>query len=334
MLKELRGGSPESKTHGRAADEQHAIRSVQDRCRAALAHCVLCGRRCGIDRLADLRGPCGGGVEPRVARWLAHAGEEPPISGVRGSGTIFFSGCSLRCLFCQNYEISQTRCGREVSVERLARIMLELEAMGCHNVNLVSPTHYAPQIAIALEEARLRGLSIPVVYNTHGYDSPEALSLMEGKVDIYLPDMKYACDSTAEELSAAPGYVEKNREALTRMFAQVGFLEEDPESGLARKGMLVRILVLPGGLAGVKESLAWLAGKFSPAIAVSLMAQYAPLHRALGRPPLDRRLSPAEYEEAVETAEALGFENLWIQDASASEVGIPDFSAENPFRFE
>lgn len=219
-------------------------------------------------------------------------------------------------------------------MERLAGIMLELEASGCHNVNLVSPTHYVPQIAAAIEQARLQGLSVPIVYNTHGYDSPEALSLMEGKVDIYLPDMKYACDSTAEELSDAPGYVEKNREALARMFSQVGHLEEDPESGLARKGMLVRVLVLPGGLAGVKESLVWLAERFSPAIAVSLMAQYVPLHRALGRPPLDRRLSPAEYEEVVKTAEALGFENLWVQDLAGSEAGVPDFSAENPFRFD
>lgn len=299
-----------------------------------MARCVLCGRRCGIDRRAGFRGPCGGGIEPRVAKWLAHMGEEPPLSGVRGSGTIFFSGCSLRCLFCQNHEISQKKWGREVSLEKLAGIMLELEASGCHNLNLVSPTHYTPQIAAALERARLQGLSIPVVYNSHGYDSPEALALMEGKVDIYLPDMKYASDSTAEELSGVLEYVERNREALTTMFSQVGFLEEDPESGLARKGMLVRILVLPGGLAGVKTSLVWLAERFSPTVAVSLMAQYAPLHLAVGRPPLDRRLLRFEYEEAVETAKALGFENLWVQDLASSEVGIPDFSAERPFRFD
>jgi len=319
---------------GRDEAEKKDPLAVKERCEAALERCVLCGRRCGIDRRTGSRGPCGGGIEPRVARWLAHMGEEPPLSGVRGSGTIFFSGCSLRCLFCQNYEISQKRWGQEVSVERLAEIMLELEGSGCHNVNLVSPTHYAPQAAMALERARLQGLTIPVVYNSHGYDSPEALALMEGKVDIYLPDMKYASDSTAEELSGAPEYVERNREALTAMFSQVGFLDEDPDTGLARKGMLVRILVLPGGLAGVKESLSWLAERFSPAIAVSLMGQYAPLHLALGRPPLDRRLLRSEYEEAVETAEALGFENLWVQDLASSEVGVPDFSAERPFRFD
>lgn len=334
MLKQWQKEAPEWKKGWRVGAEKSASRSKKDLCRSALAHCVLCGRRCGIDRTTGLRGPCGGGVEPRVARWLAHMGEEPPLSGDRGSGTIFFSGCSLRCLFCQNHEISQKRRGQEVSLERLAGIMLELEASGCHNVNLVSPTHYAPQIAVAIEQARRRGLSVPIVYNTHGYDSPEALSLLEGKVDIYLPDMKYACDSTAEELSGASGYVEKNREALARMFSQVGFLEEDPESGLARKGMLVRVLVLPGGLAGVKESLVWLAERFSPAIDVSLMAQYVPLHRALGRPPLDRRLFPAEYQEAVETAEALGFENLWVQDLAGSEAGVPDFSSETPFRFD
>lgn len=302
--------------------------------RSVLRTCTLCGRRCGIDRTRGMTGPCGSGVFPKVARWLPHMGEEPPLSGTMGSGTIFFSGCSLRCLFCQNYSISQDHEGMEIPVGRLVEMMLDLEGRGCHNVNLVSPTHYVPQIAVALEQARSRGLSVPVVYNSHGYDSAEALGLLAGKVDIYLPDMKYACNPTAEELSGVPGYREVNREALSTMYAQVGDLQEDPDTGLAERGMLVRILVLPGGLAGVKESLMDLAQEFGSRLSLSLMAQYAPAHKAGSRPPLDRTVTEEEYREVVRLAEDLGFSNLWIQDPRASQVGVPDFSAETVFVFD
>jgi len=308
--------------------------SQEERWAAALRTCTLCGKRCGVDRTSGVRGPCGSGVLPKVARWLPHMGEEPPLSGTRGSGTIFFSGCSLRCIFCQNYTISQEHGGMEIPSGRLVEIMLDLEARGCHNVNLVSPTHFVPQIVVALDKARGLGLSVPVVYNSHGYDSAEALGLLEGKVDIYLPDMKYACNSTARELSGVGGYREVNRLALSLMYAQVGHLQEDPDTGLAERGLIVRILVLPGGLAGVKESLLDLAQAFGPDLSLSLMAQYAPAHKARSRPPLDRAVTEEEYSEVVRFAEDLGFSSLWVQDPASSEVGVPDFSAETVFAFD
>ena len=226
------------------------------RVKELLKGCCLCARRCGLDRTQGELGPCGAGMLSRVARWLAHMGEEPPISGTHGSGTIFFSGCSLHCVFCQNFDISHLhRHGAEVSSGRLAEIMRELEEAGCHNINLVSPTHYVPQIAEAVELAREQGLELPVVYNTHGYDSAESLAIMDGKADIYLADMKYACNETAWRLSGARGYREANRSAVEEMFAQVGHLIEEPGTGVAVKGLLVRILVLPGQQEGAKELL-------------------------------------------------------------------------------
>jgi putative pyruvate formate lyase activating enzyme len=309
------------------------VKRAQDRWDDLLESCCLCGRRCGVDRRGGERGACNAGRLPRVARWLAHTGEEPPLSGCSGSGTIFFSACSLRCIFCQNASISQSRVGEDVHPDRLAGIMLELQERGCHNINLVSPTHYAPPVSVAVEISRREGLSIPVVYNTHGYDSSEALACMNGKVDIYLPDMKYANDDLARELSGARGYRKTNREALGEMFAQVGHLREDPETGLAVRGMLVRILLLPGGLEGAKASLSYLKNRFSTDLAVSLMAQYAPVHKAVRREPLDRPLREEEYRSVVAFAEKLGFQRIWIQDLGAASVGVPDFSALDPFEF-
>jgi len=300
---------------------------------ALLARCRLCGRACGIDRLGGQVGPCRSGPVPRVARWLPHAGEEPPLSGRGGSGTIFFSGCSLRCLFCQNAAISQTGTGRETPPEALAGIMLALQGQGCHNVNLVSPTHYAPPIAAAVVAARGRGLTVPVVYNTHGFDAPEALACVQGKVDIYLVDMKYAGDAQALALSGVEGYREVNRRAVREMLEQVGPLRVDPDTGLAVRGVLVRILVLPGGAEGARASLSYLKSRFSTEVPVSLMAQYAPVHLAPGHPPLDRPLTPAEYDRAVRFAESLGFRQLWLQEMSSASVGVPDFSSADPFEF-
>jgi len=278
-------------------------------------------------------GFCGAGPLPRVARWLCHRGEEPPLSGRNGSGTIFFSGCSLRCVFCQNAAISQAGEGREVTPEALAGIMLELQHRGCHNINLVSPTHYAPPIATAVGLARRGGLSVPIVYNTHGYDTAEALACMDGSVDIYLVDMKYANDRTARAFSGVEGYREANRAAVREMVGQVGPLQVDPACGLAIRGVLVRILLLPGGLEGAQGSLSYLKSRFSAELPVSIMSQYAPVHRAREYPPLDRALEHAEYEEAVAFAVRLGFRNLWLQDLAASSVGLPDFHASDPFEF-
>lgn len=301
---------------------------------SALRRCTLCSRRCGIDRIRGAEGPCGAGRLPRVARWVSHRGEEPPLSGTNGSGTIFFTGCSLRCVFCQNHAVSQGGLGQEVSVERLARIMLELQQADCHNVNLVSPTHYAPQIALAIDEARRRGLRIPIVYNSHGYDSPEALGWMKGRVDIYLPDMKYADDRPARELSGAAGYGDRNREAVHAMWEQVGHLREEEATGLAVRGLMVRILVLPGLLEGARETLRYLWDRYGNALCLSLMAQYAPVHEALAHPPLNRTLAAEEYACVVDLALSLGFERLWVQEPSSAHVGVPDFEARDPFRFE
>jgi putative pyruvate formate lyase activating enzyme len=260
-------------------------------------------------------------------------GEEPPLVGTRGSGTVFFTGCSLRCLFCQNFAVSQGGQGREVSVERLAEIMLELQGMECHNVNLVSPTHYAPQIARAVEEARNQGLRLPIVYNTHGYDTPEALAWVQGKVDVYLADVKYANDVNARRFSGIEGYCEVNHEALRIMFSQVGHFLEDPRTGLATRGLLVRLLVLPEGIEGAKASLRTLKSQFSTELCISLMAQYAPVFKAQEHPPLDRMLVHREYEEVVDFALGLGFTRLWLQEPAAAHVGVPDFAADRPFAF-
>ncbi len=307
--------------------------SVENKATRALRACNLCGWRCGADRTQGRSGPCQAPPLPTLGAWLPHAGEEPPLSGTRGSGAIFFRGCSLRCLFCQNHEISRSGGGDQVEPEALAGIMLELQGEGCHNINLVSPTHFAPQLSRAVEIARAGGLAIPIVYNTHGYDTEEALEWMEGKVDIYLPDVKYADDPVAEELSGIKGYNEVNRRALRAMFAQVGHLREDPASGLATRGLMVRILLLPGGLEGARRSLRWLKEEFSTDLSLSLMAQYTPLDRALARPPLDRPLSREEYEEVVDLAVHLGFARLWLQEVTSAGTGVPDFSARDPFRF-
>lgn len=316
-----RGGVQENQT-----DEIKAL-PYMDRC-------LLCGRRCGADRRSGKTGPCRAGLFPRLGAWVLHMGEEPPLSGAAGSGAVFFSGCSLRCVYCQNYRISQELFGREVSLARLAGIMLELQRSGAANIDLVSPTHYAPHIAAAIIEARDMGLRLPIVYNSHGFDTPEALDLLEGLVDIYLPDLRYSDEKVAERFSGVNGYCETARSAIERMFHQVGHLVVDPSTGLASRGLLVRLLVLPEGLAGVERSLLFLKERFGTRLAVSLMAQYHPLYKAGLHPPLDRTITTREYEQAVDMAISLGFEEVWIQDLESTELGIPDFGSKNPFRFD
>ncbi len=278
-----------------------------------LARCRICPRACEVNRLEDERGYCRAGLRPKVASWNVHPWEEPPISGTRGSGTIFFSGCSGRCRFCQNYPISQLGVGREVEVEELAEMMLDLQRRGVHNINLVTASHFVPQVLAALAVAAQKGLSIPLVYNTHGYDEVETLRLLDGVVDIYLPDAKYASDEVAREVSGFARYVEKNRAALREMYRQVGELQLDSD-GVAVRGMIIRHLVLPGGLAGTPEVLAWIARELSPTVHVSLMGQYFPAHRALGHPLLGRKLTWEEYDAAIAAFEAAGLENGWLQE--------------------
>lgn len=290
-----------------------------------LASCVLCPRRCRVDRNAGERGACGVDGRPMVAAVNIHPWEEPPISGAGGSGTIFFSGCTLKCIFCQNYPISQMGVGRSMGVEELASGMLKLQKQGAQNINLVTAAHQMPAVVSALELAVPEGLRIPLVYNTSGYERVEILRLLDGVVDIYLPDIKYADEKAAEFCSGRKDYVRNNRTSLKEMWRQVGALRVD-SGGIARRGMMVRHLVLPGGLAGTRQSLTFLADALGTGVWVSLMNQYFPAHKALDTPPLDRKVSEAEYEEAFEVLIALGFHDGFVQasrEEDAEEAGWP-----------
>lgn len=293
------------------------LRKRASAARAGLAHCEVCPRRCGVNRLSAeprQRGACGVGAEPVIASWIPHHWEEPPISGTRGSGAIFFSGCTGKCRFCQNYPISQLGHGKAVSIERFAGMMLELQNRGCHNINFVTPTHFVPQILAAVDVAAGWGLHIPLVYNTSGYEQVETVRLLEGVIDIWLPDAKYTDDETALRQSGFPGYVAHNRAALREMHRQVGAALLLDEHGLARRGMIVRHLVLPGGLADSAGVFAWLAAELSPDIHVSVMDQYFPAYRTLDDPLLGRKITPAEYEAALAAYEAAGLHNGWQQE--------------------
>ncbi len=282
--------------------------------RQRLAACDICPRACGANRLQGEEGYCRAGTLVRVASWNVHMWEEPPISGGRGSGTIFFAHCTARCLFCQNYPISQLGAGKEVPPERLGGMMMELQRQGCHNINLVTPSHYVPQILTAVDAAAERGLRIPILYNTNGYDAVETLRLVDGVVDIYLPDAKYADDAVARRLSGFVDYTRHNRAALLEMMRQVGARLQVDEAGIATRGMLVRHLVLPNGLSQTPAVLHWLAENLGTDMYLSLMAQYFPAYRAVGDSELGRRITPEEYEEALDALEAEGLENGWTQE--------------------
>jgi putative pyruvate formate lyase activating enzyme len=289
---------------------------LADRIEAAwsmLARCELCPHRCGVHRLTGERGICGMGHGPKVSSWNLHDWEEPPVSGTRGSGTIFFSGCTGRCLFCQNYPISQLGYGQVVSIERLAEMMLELEQKGAHNINLVTPTHFVPQILAALPQAIRAGLRLPLVYNTSGYERVAVLHLLEGIVDVWLPDSKYADDNTARRLSGFRRYVHYNRRALQEMLRQVGDELVLDREGTVRRGLLIRHMVLPESLAGSEDVLSWIGEELSPRIHTSLMDQYFPAHRAVGDPHLGRKIAVAEYEAALTAFDAAGLERGWYQ---------------------
>jgi len=275
---------------------------------AALHDCHLCGNDCGIDRTQQA-GPCRIGATAYVASYGAHHGEENVLRGRYGSGTIFFSGCNLHCQYCQNDDISQRVIGQPVSPQDLAAMMLDLEQQGCHNINLVSPTHVVPQIVMGLAVAIQAGLRLPIVYNTGGYDAPQALGLMDGLIDIYMPDMKYADAAIAQQLSLVRDYPAINRAAVKEMHRQVGDLVTD-EHGIARRGLLIRHLVLPGGLAGTAEIARFLAEEISPKTYVNIMPQYYPAYKAWEHTtdamPLDRRVTQAEYMAAVQQAREAG----------------------------
>ena len=277
---------------------------------ARLEDCDLCARYCRVNRRQTLKGVvCRTGERAVVHGCCPHHGEENPLRGWAGSGTIFFSWCNLRCVFCQNWEISQQGEGQEITSEALARMMLDLQRHGCHNINLVTPSHVVPQILAAILLAARWGLRLPLVYNTGGYDSPEALALLDGVVDIYMPDMKYGDSQTAHRYSHVRNYWEVNQAAVREMHRQVGDLTLD-EHGLARRGLLVRHLVLPGDLANTETVLAFLAREISTDTWLNLMDQYHPCYKSGDYPPLDRPLAREEYEQALRLAEKYGLRRL------------------------
>jgi len=297
-----------------------------------LRHCRCCPRQCGVDRLSEKVGFCKIAGLALVSHIGLHHGEEPPISGPRGSGTVFFAGCNLRCVFCQNHQISQEFDNTNttpMSTAELALAMLRLQAEGAHNINFVSPTHVIWQVADAIVAARDQGLILPVVYNSNGYDSTEALRQIRGLVDIYLPDLKYLDKAMAHDYSKVDDYAEVVGGVLAEMLTQVGHLELD-DDGLARRGLLVRHLVLPGGLENSKHCLRLLAD-LAPEITVSLMSQYSPQYKAHLYPAINRPLSIAEYDEITDYALSLGLDNVFVQELSSQELYLPDFDKEQPF---
>ena len=270
-----------------------------------LEKCDICPRACGVNRLEGELGRCRSGRLAKVSSFTPHFGEEPPLVGSHGSGTIFMTGCNLSCVYCQNYEISQLGEGREVSATKLAEMMVTLQDAGCHNVNFVTPTHFVPQILEALVEAAEMGLSVPLVYNSGGYDSVSTLKLLDGIFDIYMPDAKYGTDAAAKKYSDGPDYTKVMKAAIREMHRQVGPLEVD-DGGIAVRGLLVRHLVLPEGLAGTAEVVRFLAEEVSPETYLNVMAQYHPCYRAHQFPELSRPIALREYAEAVTIARAAG----------------------------
>lgn len=273
--------------------------------RERLRRCHVCPRHCAIDRIEGDLGFCLVGAKAFVSSHGPHHGEEAPLRGWKGSGTIFLASCNLRCVYCQNYEISQLREGKDVSAEELADMMVNLQEQGCHNINFVTPSHQVPQILEGVLVAAQRGLRIPLVYNTSSYDDLDTLRLLDGIVDIYLPDFKYADAETGLKYSKVPGYPETARTAIKEMHRQTGDLVIN-EQGLAVRGLLVRHLVLPGGLAGTGEVMRFLAADISRDTYVNIMDQYRPCWKAIKYPPLDRRITKEEFEEAVEAAKKAG----------------------------
>jgi len=270
-----------------------------------LENCTICPRNCKVNRIKDELGFCKVGKDSFISSVGPHFGEEPELVGRSGSGTIFLTQCNLKCIFCQNYDISHLGMGREVSLEELADSMIYLQKIGCHNINFVTPTHQVPQIIAALEIAIKKGLNLPLVYNTGGYDSVETLKLLDGIFDIYMPDFKYWDPQVSKKYSKAPDYPEVARQVFKEMFRQVGDLVID-ERGIALRGLLVRHLVLPEGLAGTKGVMHFIATELSKNTYVNIMDQYRPCYKAPENPPLDRRISYEEYKEAVEIALAEG----------------------------
>ena len=291
------------------------MKDIKDRiekAQALLSSCRLCGNLCGVNRLKNQKGKCNSGKDLIIASHNVHFGEEPPISGTEGSGTIFFTNCSLRCIYCQNYPISQMGNGEVISIQELAEIMIKLQIQGCHNVNFVTPTHFIPQIIEAASYAWELGFSLPLVYNTSGYETVEALKLLRGIIDIYLVDMRYSDDQIASSYSSAKNYVKTNREAVKEMFFQVGDLTTD-EKGIAICGLIIRHLILPRNLAGSKKTFEFIKKEIVDTVWISLMNQYFPANQAISHPLLSRRTNRKEYNSAQKEFLQSGLLNAWVQ---------------------
>ncbi len=302
---------------------------------ARLSWCDICPRECGVNRLKNELGFCHSAHLPIVSTICAHHGEEPVISGSRGSGMVFFGNCNLRCAYCQNHQISQnfrSQQSKVIDPHTLAEGMLYLQdELGCHNINLVSPSHFVPQVVRAVLEAVPMGLRLPLVYNTSSYDSIKSLRELDGIVSIYLADLRYAVNKWGRKFSQVPDYVPRARAAIQEMYRQVGNLVVD-DTGIAQRGLIVRHLILPNRLAGSQESLTWLASEVSPTVSVSIMSQYFPAHRAGQIPLLARAILSSEYLEVTELLDKLGIENGWFQKTGAPESYSPDFTRQgDPF---
>lgn len=294
-----------------------------------LSNCILCPRNCGVNRMNGQTGYCGMPADLMVARAALHMWEEPCISGNVGSGTVFFSGCNLKCVFCQNHSIALGDCGKPVSIQRLAEIFLELQEKGAANINLVTPTHYIPQIRDALIHSKKHGLTLPIVYNTSSYETPASLTLLDGLIDIYLPDLKYYSKELSHEYSYAYNYFEISSSAIAEMYRQVGSPIFDETTGLMKKGIIVRHLLLPGQSKDTKKILRYLYETYGDTIYISIMNQYTPLPHASHIPNLNRQITPEEYDKIIRFALALGIRNAYIQEGeTADESFIPSFDYE------
>ncbi|MDK2903613.1 MAG: putative pyruvate formate lyase activating enzyme [Clostridiales bacterium] len=290
-----------------------------------LRDCHLCPRQCHIDRLNGQHGTCRAGLLPKVALASLHQWEEPCISGTRGSGTVFFSYCNLSCLFCQNYDISQSDFGKEMGIPELAELFIKQQQRGSHNINLVSPTSFMPQITEALIIAKEHGLTIPVIYNSNAYESVDALRYMDGLIDVYLPDLKYFSDEYAVKYSKAPHYFEHATAAIMEMYRQVGSPQFDDE-GIIKRGLIIRHLMLPGLIEDSKQILLWIRNNLPTEVYVSLMAQYTPMYKAKEHKELNRRISRRQYEAIIDYFFDIGLENGYIQErSSAKSIYTPDF---------
>lgn len=292
-----------------------------------LEKCNLCNRKCNTNRLRGLLGSCNSGVQVKVARAKLHFWEEPCISGENGSGTVFFSNCNLKCVFCQNHTISQSGNGLEISIDRLAEIFLELQSQGANNINLVTPTHYVPQIIEALKIAKRNGLTIPILYNTNSFDSLETIKMLKGYIDVYLPDFKYFDDKYAIKYSKAPGYSKNALELIKEMLSQVGVPKF--KDGIIQKGVIVRHLLLPGLLFDSKKVIDTLYNNFGDNIYISFMNQYTPLFNAKDYPEINKPINPKTYDSLINYALNLGVTKGFIQDEGTnSENYVPSFNNE------